>query len=205
MKKYKPKKWFTYTRLFIVFMIIFTLGRTTNVVYNVVNSKDENENKALEHKVIAENKEDIYYEENPVLTKYLSIPEKGFIVSNNNTKYSLSTEDFNLLVAVVSSESNKKLDDIMAVMSVILNRCDRGGKTPVEVITAPGQFSGYLQGYYRNYLNADNTLKSNTTLVQEVVSDALNGVRNNKYYSFRSWNSYYYGENYIVEYGNRFN
>lgn len=205
MKKYKPKKWFTYTRLFIVFMIIFTLGRTTNVVYNVVNSKDENENKALDHKVIAENKEDIYYEENPVLTKYLSIPEKGFVVSNNNTKYNLSTEDFNLLVAVVSSESNKKLDDIMAVMSVILNRCDRGGKTPVEVITAPGQFSGYLQGYYRNYLNADNTLKSNTTLVQEVVNDALNGVRNNKYYSFRSWNSYYYGENYIVEYGNRFN
>lgn len=205
MKKYKPKKWFTYTRLFIVFMIIFTLGRTTNVVYNVVNSKDENENKALEHKVIAENKEDIYYEENPVLTKYLSIPEKGFVVSNNNTKYSLSTEDFNLLVAVVSSESNKKLDDIMAVMSVILNRCDRSGKTPVEVITAPGQFSGYLQGYYRNYLNADNTLKSNTTLVQEVVNDALNGVRNNKYYSFRSWNSYYYGENYVVEYGNRFN
>ncbi len=205
MKKYKPKKWFTYTRLFIVFMIIFTLGRTTNVVYNVVNSKDENENKALDHKVIAENKEDIYYEENPVLTKYLSIPEKGFVVSNNNTKYSLSTEDFNLLVAVVSSESNKKLDDIMAVMSVILNRCDRSGKTPVEVITAPGQFSGYLQGYYRNYLNADNTLKSNTTLVQEVVNDALNGVRNNKYYSFRSWNSYYYGENYIVEYGNRFN
>ena len=108
-------------------------------------------------------------------------------------------------MAVVSSESNKKLDDIMAVMSVILNRCDRSGKTPVEVITAPGQFSGYLQGYYRNYLNADNTLKSNTTLVQEVVNDALNGVRNNKYYSFRSWNSYYYGENFIVEYGNRFN
>lgn len=205
MKKYKPKKWFTYTRLFIVFMIIFTLGRTTNVIYNVVDSKDENENKALDHKVIAENKEDIYYEENPVLAKYLSIPEKGFVVSNNNTKYSLSDADFNLLVAVVSSESNKKLDDIMAVMSVILNRCDRSGKTPIEVITAPGQFSGYLQGYYRNYLNADNSLKSNTTLVQEVVRDALGGIRNNKYYSFRSWNSYYYGENYIVEYGNRFN
>lgn len=205
MKKYKPKKWFTYTRLFIVFMIIFTLGRTTNVIYNVVDSKDENENKALDHKVIAENKEDIYYEENPVLAKYLSIPEKGFVVSNNNTKYSLSDADFNLLVAVVSSESNKKLDDIMAVMSVILNRCDRSGKTPIEVITAPGQFSGYLQGYYRNYLNADNSLKSNTTLVQEVVRDALSGIRNNKYYSFRSWNSYYYGENYIVEYGNRFN
>ena len=205
MKKYKPKKWFTYTRLFMVFMIIFALGRTTNVLYSVVDSKNQNEKKALDHKVIAENKEDIYYEENPILTKYLNVPEKGFVVTNTNTKYVLSQEDYNLLVAVVSSESNKQKDDIMAVISVILNRCDRSGKTPVEVITAPGQFSGYLDGYYLRYLNADNTLKSNTTLVQEVVNDALNGVRNNNYYSFRSWGSTYYSENYVVEYGNRFN
>ncbi len=205
MKKYKPKKWFTYTRLFMVFMIIFALGRTTNVLYNVVDSKNQNEKKALDHKVITENKEDIYYEENPILTKYLNVPEKGFVVTNTNAKYVLSQEDYNLLVAVVSSESNKQKDDIMAVISVILNRCDRSGKTPVEVITAPGQFSGYLDGYYLRYLNADNTLKSNTTLVQEVVNDALNGVRNNNYYSFRSWGSTYYSENYVVEYGNRFN
>ena len=56
MKKYKPKKWFTYTRLFMVFMIIFALGRTTNVLYSVVDSKNQNEKKALDHKVIAENK-----------------------------------------------------------------------------------------------------------------------------------------------------
>ncbi len=205
MKKYKPKKWFTYTRLFMVFMIIFALGRTTNVLYSVVDSKNQNEKKALDHKVIAENKEDIYYEENPILTKYLNVPEKGFVVTNTNAKYVLSQEDYNLLVAVVSSESNKQKDDIMAVISVILNRCDRSGKTPVEVITAPGQFSGYLDGYYLRYLNADNTLKSNTTLVQEVVNDALNGVRNNNYYSFRSWGSSYYSDNYVVEYGNRFN
>ena len=205
MKKYKPKKWFTYTRLFMVFMIIFALGRTTNVLYSVVDSKNQNEKKALDHKVIAENKEDIYYEENPILTKYLNVPEKGFVVTNTNAKYVLSQEDYNLLVAVVSSESNKQKDDIMAVISVILNRCDRSGKTPVEVITAPGQFSGYLDGYYLRYLNVDNTLKSNTTLVQEVVNDALNGVRNNNYYSFRSWGSTYYSENYVVEYGNRFN
>lgn len=186
-------------------MIIFALGRTTNVLYNVVDSKNQNEKKALDHKVIAENKEDIYYEENPILTKYLNVPEKGFVVTNTNAKYVLSQEDYNLLVAVVSSESNKQKDDIMAVISVILNRCDRSGKTPVEVITAPGQFSGYLDGYYLRYLNADNTLKSNTTLVQEVVNDALNGVRNNNYYSFRSWGSTYYSENYVVEYGNRFN
>lgn len=204
MKKYKPKKWFIYARLFVVFMIIFALGRTTNVVYEVVSTSNQNEMKALDVAVIEENKEDIYVEENSVLAKYLSVPERGFVVTDNNLKYSLSQEDYNLLVAVISSESNKTRDDILAVTSVILNRCDGSGKTPVQVVSAPGQFTGYLAGHYRRYLNADGTLTSNTILVQEVVNDALNGIRNNTFYSFRSWNSYSYSENYISEYGNRF-
>ena len=204
MKKYKPKKWFIYTRLVIVFGIIFALGRTTNVVYSVIQAPNQNEKKALDVHVIEDNKQDIYYEENEVLKKYLNLPEKGFEVTNNNRKYELNNEDFVLLVSVVSSESNKTVDDILAVMSVILNRSDNSGKTPIEVITARGQFSGYLDGYYKRYLNGDGTLTANTALVQEVVTDALNGVRNNHYYSFRSWNTYSYSENYISEYGNRF-
>jgi len=205
MKKYKPKKWFIYTRLFAVFMIIFTLSRTTTVVYNYVAQIDnDNELKALESTVIEDNKEDIYYKENPVMAKYLNLPEKGFVVTNTNNKYSLNQSDYNLLVAVVSSESSKELNDILAVMSVILNRSDGSGKTPIEVITARGQFSGYFDGYYLRYLNADGSLTPATYLVQEVVNDALNGIRNNTYYSFRSWNSYEYSENYISERGNRF-
>jgi len=205
VKRYKPKKWFIYTRLFVVFMVIFTLGRTTNVVYDVITVENKNEEKALDLAVIEDNKEDIYYEENPVLAKYLSLPEKGFNVTNTNMKYEISSEDYNLLVAVVSSESNKQRDDILAVTSVILNRCDASGKSPVEVITARGQFSGYLDGYYARYLNGDGSLTANTYLVQEVVTDALNGIRNNSYYSFRSWGTYSYSDNYITEYGNRFN
>lgn len=204
MKKYKPKKWFIYTRLFIVFVIIFALGRTTNVVYNVIEASDQNEKKALDLAVIEDNKAEIYYEENPVLAKYLNLPEKGFNVTNTNKKYELSPADFTLLVAVISSESSKQIDDILAVTSVILNRCDGSGKTPVQIITAPGQFSGYLDGYYLRYLNADGSLTANTALVQEVVTDALNGIRNNSYYSFRSWNSYSYSDNYVSERGNRF-
>lgn len=204
MKKYKPKKWFIYTRLFVVFMIIFALGRTTNVVYDVIEASNQNEKKALDVAIIEENKEDIYYEENPVLAKYLNLPEKGFNVTNTNQKYELSNEDYTLLVAVISSESNKQIDDILAVTSVILNRCDGSGKSPIQVISAPGQFSGYLDGHYRRYLNADGSLTANTALVQEVVTDALNGIRNNNYYSFRSWNSYSYSENYVSLYGNRF-
>lgn len=204
MKKYKPKKWFIYTRLIVVFTFIFALGRTTNIVYNVIQVDNQNEKKALDVAVIEENKEDIYYEETPVVNKYLSIPEKGFIVSDSNQKYELSDEDYKLLVAVISSESNKQKDDILAVTSVILNRCDSSGKSPVEVVTAKGQFSGYLDGHYLRYLELDGSLKSNTSLVQEVVTDALNGIRNNGFYTFRSWNTYSYSENYISEYGNRF-
>jgi len=204
VKKYKPKKWFIYARLFVVFMIIFALGRTTNVVYEVISVPNENEKKALDVAVIEENKEDIFTEENSVLAKYLSLPEKGFVVTDNNLKYELSPSDYNLLVAVISSESNKTRDDILAVTSVILNRCDGSGKTPVQVVSAPGQFTGYLAGHYRRYMNDDGSVTANTALVQEVVSDALNGIRNNNFYSFRSWNSYSYSENYISERGNRF-
>ncbi len=204
MKKYKPKKWFIYTRLFIVFAIIFAIGRATNVVYDVISATNENENKALDVAVIEINKEDIYESENSVLAKYSNLPEKGFNVTRNNKKYELSNEDYNLLVAVVSSESNKTKDDILAVMSVILNRADGSGKSPIEIITAKGQFSGYLKGYYLRYMNVDGSLTSATNGVQEVVNDALDGIRNNNYYSFRSWNTYSYSENYISEYGNRF-
>lgn len=204
MKKYKPKTWFIYARLIVVFVIIFAVGRATNVVYDVIRATNENENKALDVAIIEYNKEDIYREENSVLAKYTNLPEKGFLVTNNNKKYELSNEEYNLLVAVVSSESNKTRDDILAVMSVILNRCDGSNQTPTQIITARGQFSGYLKGYYLRYLNADGSLTDNTNVVKEVVNDSLNGIRNNNYYSFRSWNTYSYSENYISVYGNRF-
>ncbi len=205
VKRYKPKKWFSYARLFIVFGIIFTLGKTTDhVYYDIIKADNKMEEKALELTVIEENKENIYYEENPVLLKYLSLPEKGFVVTNTNQKYELSDSDFNFLTAVVASESNRFKDDVLAVVSVILNRSDSKGISPVDVVKSPGQFSGYLDGYYLRYLNADGSLTSNTAMVQDVLRDALNGVRNNNYFSFRSWSSSSYSDTYIQEYGNRY-
>ena len=58
MKKYKPKKWFTYTRLVIVFAVVFLLGRTTNVMYDVITVENTNELKSLSQNVISENKEE---------------------------------------------------------------------------------------------------------------------------------------------------
>ncbi len=205
MKRYKPKKWFTYARLTLLFLVIFTLGNTTNVVYDVVKSHNNNIAKTIDYTIIEENKEDIYYQENPVMAKYINVPEKGFNVTKDNLKYEIPEEDYNFFVAVVASESHTNKDDILAVMSVILNRSDATGKTPVEIVTAPNQFAGYFDGYYLRYLNDDGSLNSSTSLVEEVVTDALNGVRNNNYYSFRSWGSSNYSENYIAYMGNRFN
>ena len=54
-------------------------------------------------------------------------------------------------------------------------------------------------------MNADGSLNERTTAnVQKVVTDALNGLRNNNYYSFRSnWVTDFSG-NLIVPKGNRY-
>lgn len=205
MKQYKPKKWFTYTRLILVFGVIFLLGRTSNIMYNVITVEDSNEKKTLSENTITENKEEIYTTENPVLTKYISLPEKGFILSVDNKKYELTGLDYDMFVAIVASESRANKDDVLAVMSVILNRSDSSGKTPLQVVTAPGQFTGYLDGHYLKFLYSDGTLNTQSVgVVKEVVDDALNGVRNNNYYSFRSGWVTSFSDNQIAYKGNRF-
>ena len=127
---------------------------------------------------------------------YISKPALGFNVTTDNKTYTLSDEDFGILAAVVSCEANKNSkDDILAVMSVILNRADssRYPNDPVSVVAAPYQFSCY---------KGKSITPSET--VASVMRDALNGVRNNDYYAFRSWQTTSYSNNYIVERGNRY-
>ena len=127
---------------------------------------------------------------------YISKPAFGFNVTTDNKVYELTDEEFGILAAVVSCEANKSSkDDILAVMSVILNRADssRYPNNPVAVVAAPYQFSCYK----------GNSITPNET-VAGVMRDALNGVRNNDYYGFRSWQSVSYSDNYIVERGNRY-
>jgi len=127
---------------------------------------------------------------------YISKPALGFNVTTDNKIYTLTDEDFGILAAVVSCEANKNSkDDILAVMSVILNRADssRYPNDPVSVVAAPYQFSCYK----------GKSITPNET-VASVMKDALNGVRNNNYYGFRSWQTTSYSNNYIVERGNRY-
>lgn len=127
-------------------------------------------------------------------TGYVSKPALGFNVTTGNRTYALDDNQFAILATVVSCEANRSSkDDILAVMSVILNRADRNGIDPVSVVAAPSQFSCYT---------GHGTVPSQT--VASVMRDALNGVRNNNYYGFRSWSASGYSSNYIVEGGNRY-
>lgn len=125
---------------------------------------------------------------------YISKPAIGFNVTTGNKVYTLTDEQFGILASVVSCEANKSSkDDILGVMSVILNRADRNGIDPVSVVAAPYQFSCYKEG--KSIVPSD--------LVATVMRDALNGIRNNNYYSFNAWYTNR-SENYIVERGNRY-
>lgn len=144
-------------------------------------------------------------------SKYKTDEAMGFNVSVNNNTYDVSGSDLDLLIAVICVEAGDSIDDALAVISVILNRCDSDkwgnyfGRSPISQITAPNQFEVYFRNMYYSYLPSGryyNSAKYN--YVKEAVLDGLNGVRNNNYLGFRSWESYSYSNNYISDHGNRY-
>lgn len=122
---------------------------------------------------------------------YVSKPASGFNVTTGNRTYSLTNDEFNVVAGVVACEAVSK-DDALAVMSVILNRADSRGMTPLGVVAQGNgsQFSCYLK-------------QGNPSRFASVVTDALNGIRNTTYTSFNGWYSSV-SDNYIVNGGNRF-
>lgn len=139
------------------------------------------------------------------ISKYHNNLANGFEVTTGNLTYQLCDEDIELLCAIVSAESDKSYDDALAVVSTILNRCERSnwisshGRDPIAQATAPNQYVVYQHGSYKRYLNG----KAPET-VKQAVMDALNGVRNHNYCSFRSNGSTSYSNNMITATGNRY-
>lgn len=119
---------------------------------------------------------------------YVSKPGMGFNVTTDNRTYSLGDGDFNIVAGVVACEAAGK-DDALAVMSVILNRADSRGISPVNVVAQAGQFSCYQH-------------PGDPSKYASVVRDALNGIRNNNYSSFNCPNCSPYIANYVVDGGN---
>ena len=139
------------------------------------------------------------------ISRYSNNLANGFEVTTGNLAYELCDDDVELLCAIVSAESDKTYDDALAVISTILNRCERTnwiashGRDPIAQATAPNQFVVYQQGNYEKYMDGN----APETVVQ-AVKDALAGVRNHSYCSFRSNGSTSYSNNMITATGNRY-
>ena len=139
------------------------------------------------------------------VSKYKNNIAKGFEVTTGNLTYKLCDKDIELLCAIVSAESDKTYDDALAVITTILNRCETKnwinshGRDPIAQATAPNQFVVYQHGSYEKYMNG----KAPDT-VKQAVMDALSGVRNHDYCSFRSNGTTSYSSNMISPTGNRY-
>ena len=144
-------------------------------------------------------------------SKYIDNIAMGFEVTEGNRNYSLSDNEFNVVVAVVAGEYGSDLNDALGVVSVILNRCDSqtwskwAGNNPYKQVTKSGQFEVYGKGYYLAYMpGGRNYGGTKYQVAKQAVIDGLNGIRNNKYLGFRSWWSTNYSSKYVISGGNRY-
>ena len=134
---------------------------------------------------------------------YKENPDMGFVVTTGNLTYSYTEDELRKFYAVVYGEAAANQDDALAVASVILNRMDEkawGGQT-LNGVLVPGQFSAmkgsrYSDVYY-GYIEVPDYVK-------KACDDALNGIRNNNYDSFRSKDSTSYSSIQITSDGNRY-
>lgn len=170
----------------------------------------ENENTNFEEKII-----DDVSEYQPLVTidasKYSGNDSMGFKVTEGNKNYSLSGHQFDVVVAVVAGEFDKNLNDALAVVSVILNRCDSNkwsswaGSSPYDQVVMDGQFEVYFDNYYLDFMPGGNKYGNDKyNIAKQAVIDGLNGIRNNNYTGFRAWHLSNYSNKYIVTGGNRY-
>lgn len=179
-----------------------------NELVELANDSDVSEESTSEEEEVVD---ETSYLADSLFLKYKSDEAMGFNVSVNNKAYDVSGSDLDLLIAVICVEAGDSIDDALAVISVVLNRCDSDkwgnyfGHNPISQITAAGQFEVYLKGMYYSYLPGGSMYEGTKyNYVKEAVLDGLSGVRNNNYLGFRSWESYYYSDNYIFSSGNRY-
>jgi len=144
-------------------------------------------------------------------SKYSSNKAMGFVVTENNKHYNLDDKEFDVVVAVVAGEYDHNLNDALAVVSVILNRCDSkswvswAGDSPYDQVVMKGQFEVYFEGYYLDYMPGGTKYGTEKyEVAKQALLDGLNGIRNNEYLGFRAWWVSEYSNKYIVTGGNRY-
>lgn len=119
------------------------------------------------------------------LSDYAASVDMSHGGSTGNATESTANTNMDLICAIVAHEGGTSYEGSLAVISCVMNRVDAGnwgGSDALSVLTAPGQFASYLDGYYTQYLGAD------IPEVRAAVTDCMDGgLRSHPYTSFRSY------------------
>ena len=119
------------------------------------------------------------------LSDYAASVDMSHGGSTGNATESTANTNMDLICAIVAHEGGTSYEGSLAVISCVMNRVDAGnwgGSDASSVLTAPGQFASYLDGYYTQYLGAD------IPEVRAAVTDCMDGgLRSHPYTSFRSY------------------
>lgn len=110
-------------------------------------------------------------------------------VRTGSGTWTYSEEEFDLLCAITAQECGSSYDGALAVITAACNRTESAswssnGSDPLSQYKAEGQFCYSIDTNWKSKLNGNYA-----SCVTLAVTDALNGVRNHTYLSFRSSSS----------------
>ena len=91
-----------------------------------------------------------------------------------------------MLCAITAQECSSSYTGALAVITTACNRAQstkwrKNGTDPLSQYKAPGQFCYSIDSHWKKRLNGNYS-----SVVVQAVTDALNGVRNHNYLSFRA-------------------
>lgn len=109
--------------------------------------------------------------------------------SVSGTDLVAAASDEALLTCVVATESGYDYDEMLAVASVVVNRCNSKGTSMYSVVTAPYQFSVYSSGILQSALERYNAGNVNESAHNAAVYVLNNGPT----VSYCAFRMYYQG------------
>lgn len=96
-------------------------------------------------------------------------------------KWTYSDADFDLMCAITAQECSRSYVGALAVITTACNRAEARGTDPLTEYKRKGQFCYSIDTHWVKRLNGNYS-----SFVEQAVIDALNGVRNHNYFSFRT-------------------
>ncbi len=95
--------------------------------------------------------------------------------------WTYSSADIDLICAITAQESSSSYEGALAVITSACNRAEKRGTDPLTEYKRPNQYCYSIDSNWKKRLNGNYS-----SVVKKAVTDALNGVRNHPYTSFRS-------------------